>query len=178
MTDRNIAISQADVSEAPTLAALATTAFSQTYGPYNTGADLEAHLEKTYSLPVIEANFSVPELHYVLARVDEQPAGFGLLAVGSSCNAFRASFPAEIKHLYVLETFQRLRLGWRLMDECCQLAVAAGCDALWLGVWENADWARRFYERYGMKEMGTVEFTLGSDRQTDIVMCLPLSPAS
>ena len=177
MTDRRIAIARPEASDAATLSELAKTAFTQTYGPHNTEADLAAHLDKTYSLAAVEANFAASDLHYVMATVDEEAAGFGLVAVGSACESVSAGHPAEVKHLYVLESFQRLRLGWRLMDECCHIAQASGCDALWLGVWEQAHWARRFYERYGMKNVGTIEFTLVADLQTDIVMSLPLAPA-
>lgn len=176
MAERTISLTTPGAGDAPVLSTLAREAFSQTYGPYNSEADLAAHLEKTYSSQVIEANLQAAGCQYVLARVDGHAAGFGLLAFGSHCSVITADNPAEIKHLYVLEAFQRLRLGWRLMDRLKQAAVDAGSDVLWLGVWQEAHWARRFYERYGMSEAGTMTFMLGSDRQTDIVMSLPLPP--
>jgi ribosomal protein S18 acetylase RimI-like enzyme len=38
---------------------------------------------------------------------------------------------------------------------------------IWLGVWESNFRARRFYDRFGFARVGSHDFMLGDDRQTD-----------
>ena len=56
------------------------------------------------------------------------------------------------------------------MGACLAEAEHRGYQAIWLGVWERNDRAISFYEKWGFATVGTKEFVLGSDAQTDLVM--------
>ena len=60
------------------------------------------------------------------------------------------------------------------MKVCLHEAVAAGCDVIWLGVWEHNPRAIAFYHKWGFKQVGTQTFHLGDDLQTDWVMARPV----
>jgi hypothetical protein len=49
-------------------------------------------------------------------------------------------------------------------------------DFIWLGVWEHNQKAIRLYERQGFTLYSSHEFMLGNDKQTDLLMKMPLSP--
>ena len=55
-----------------------------------------------------------------------------------------------------------------------EAAVSRGAGILWLAVWDRNDRARAFYAKSGFSDMGSKEFILGTDRQTDRVMARPL----
>ena len=45
-----------------------------------------------------------------------------------------------------------------LLDAVLANAGAASATGVWLGVWEHADWAKKFYFKAGFIEVGTHEF--------------------
>ena len=53
-------------------------------------------------------------------------------------------------------------------------AAAEGARTLWLGVWERNERAIAFYRKCGFRDAGTHVFTLGRDRQRDLVLERPL----
>jgi ribosomal protein S18 acetylase RimI-like enzyme len=167
---QTICIRAASSSDVSRLSQLGRESFAETYRPYNTATDLAAHLASTYSLEMIGSNIEDPGQDYLIALVDGVAAGFGLLRSGPCPDGLNARMAFEVHQLYVLRKYQRLRLGTRLVDALTDLAKERGGDALWLSVWERADWARRFYERYGFESFGQVGFKLGSSDQADILM--------
>lgn len=75
----------------------------------------------------------------------------------------------EVRRLYVLAAFQNCGVGSSLMDAA--LGDHAG-KAVFLDVWEDNAGARRFYERYGFRRVGTRAFRAASGDVTgvDLVM--------
>ena len=64
------------------------------------------------------------------------------------------------------------------MRACITEATDRHCDGIWLGVWTKNGRAIRFYQRWGFTQKGTQPFTLGHDRQTDLVLWLSLDDHS
>jgi len=64
-------------------------------------------------------------------------------------------------------------VGRELMARTLQHAIAAGSRYLWLQVWQEADWAIRFYQRAGFGIVGTTPFTWGARLETDWLMARP-----
>ena len=46
---------------------------------------------------------------------------------------------------------------------------------VWLGVWEENARAIAFYRKCGFVDVGSIDFFVGSDRQTDRVLAVPLA---
>jgi ribosomal protein S18 acetylase RimI-like enzyme len=61
-----------------------------------------------------------------------------------------------------------------LITEAFDAARTAGARHLWLGVWEHNARALRFYAKCGFVDVGSHDFVLGTDRQTDRVMVAPV----
>ena len=47
-------------------------------------------------------------------------------------------------------------------------------DVLWLAVWERNERAIGFYRRFGFETCGALEFRLGHDVQSDLLMARPV----
>jgi ribosomal protein S18 acetylase RimI-like enzyme len=60
------------------------------------------------------------------------------------------------------------------MDAVLSEAQARQARTLWLGVWERNPRAIAFYRKRGFQDVGSHEFLLGQDRQTDRVMVLAI----
>jgi ribosomal protein S18 acetylase RimI-like enzyme len=61
-------------------------------------------------------------------------------------------------------------LGDQLMHFSLEKAKTAGCEAVWLTVWEHNPRAISFYQKWGFTPTGTEDFVLGDDIQLDYVM--------
>ena len=80
----------------------------------------------------------------------------------------------EIQRFYVDHAWHGQGVARQLMAACVATARARGGATVWLGVWERNARAIRFYTKHGFTDVGTHDFLLGSDRQTDRVMSRPV----
>jgi diamine N-acetyltransferase len=56
-------------------------------------------------------------------------------------------------------------------------ARSRGARTLWLGVWEHNPRAISFYVKCGFRDIGSQDFWVGADRQTDRVMAMAVRDA-
>jgi GNAT superfamily N-acetyltransferase len=59
-----------------------------------------------------------------------------------------------IRHAYVLTNYQRQGLGEKLLNLLLSLAKTS---VVYVGTWETASWAIKFYEKYGFKLVSNEE---------------------
>ena len=80
------------------------------------------------------------------------------------CEALARAYPDNTwvaYALYVLEAFQKQKIGWRLMRFC--LEELAGCGRVFVWVLAGNDKAIRFYEQVGFRPDGNEKMlTLGA----------------
>lgn len=153
---------------------LGARTFHDTYGHTNDPHELAAHVAENYSEPVIAEALRNPQVHYMVAEASGRIIGFAKLMVGSGEDGIDAVRPAELNQLYVEADRHGRGVGRALLKACVDRAREAGCDVLWLGVWEKNPNAIGFYERLGFHKVGTHGFQFGSELQTDLLMAQAL----
>ena len=176
-------IRHATPDDAGRLALAAARFFAQTFGPENRPEDMAAYLADTFTIDRQAADIRDPDSTIWLAEVRQSSAppasaaeliGYVQLRQRAGASAVTAQQPAEIARLYVDKAWLGRGVGAALVETCLNAAQASGADVAWLGVWERNARAIRFYEKYGFRRVGTQQFQLGSDLQTDLVMARPL----
>jgi diamine N-acetyltransferase len=55
------------------------------------------------------------------------------------------------------------------MEKCCEIGREKGYETLWLGVWDKNIAAQRFYEKIGMGNVGTTDFSDGKNEFINLV---------
>ena len=105
-----------------------------------------------------------------IAEADGRMVGFTQLRLLSTHARVVAKRPAELNRIYVVAEWQGRGVAGHLMQDALEAAARAGCDSLWLGVWEHNPKAMAFYRKFGLEIVGTHAFMLGEDRQRDLVM--------
>jgi ribosomal protein S18 acetylase RimI-like enzyme len=82
----------------------------------------------------------------------------------------------ELVRVYVLKEFQGAGIAQKVMQECLRVTREefTTCKSIWLGVWEKNHRAITFYQKFNFEKVGSHEFVLGDDIQTDDVMELIL----
>lgn len=182
LSEHEIVIQRAAVADAKLLAGMAAALFTQTFGAVNSPEDLSAYLSSAFSEQRLRRDLADERNRIFLAREargeDRGPAvGYAHLRLESEPETvrMRADRPAEIARLYADSAWHGRGVGAALMTTCIAVARDWGADVLWLGVWQQNPRAIAFYEKHGFRAVGEQIFTLGSDRQRDLVMALDLT---
>lgn len=178
MAAPEVTIRSATEHDVATLVDLGVRTFEDTYADTNDPTELAAHIAETYAEPLIAAALRDPHVVYLVAEGAGRIIGFAKLVVGSREEGIEAARPAELNQLYVDSDQHGRGVGRALLAAGIQRAREAGCDVLWLGVWEENPNAIGFYERFGFQHVGSHDFQFGSELQTDLLMAMPLATAA
>ena len=171
----NFNIRPASVNDAAMLAELGARLFEQAFGAMNKPEDMRAYLASAFSADIQTTELADPERATFIA-VDSggQPIGYAMVRRNRTTTGVDGAAPGELQRIYVDRPWQGHGVGDALMTRCIEQAQAWGCDAFWLGVWQENPRAIAFYERSGFKTVGVATFMVGPDVQHDFVMAQPL----
>ena len=161
--------------DADRLAAFAARTFTDTYAAHNTAEDMRDYLARAFGVEQQSGELGDPAMITVIAESGGALVGYAQLKRGKASALVAGKHPIEIYRFYVDRAAHGTGVAQRLMAETLEAAAEMGGDAVWLGVWERNPRAIAFYTKAGFQDMGTQIFQLGSDRQTDRVLCRPLS---
>ncbi len=171
------AIRFATAADAEALSEFAAHVFAETFGPDNDPLDMQAYLSAAFTPAKQAAEIAAPTCVCLIADVDGAMVGYALLRLGAAAPTVPPSsteHPVELQRFYVAHAWHGRGVASRLMAACVETARARGGATIWLGVWERNPRAIRFYEKHGFTDVGSQEFLLGADLQTDRVMMRPV----
>lgn len=172
MPELVLKIRQAAIEDAKVLTDLAYTTFWDAFAhhPKNAPDDLNHYMRQAFNLEQITSELADDQNIFLIAEIDEKPAGYAKIIIDNIEPGIAASRPVELQRLYSHQEYIGKGVGQNLMDACFERAVVEGRDVMWLGVWEYNPRAQRFYEKNGFAVVGKHTFQLGSDPQTDLLM--------
>lgn len=156
------------------MAELAAATFRDAFGSENDAADLALHLARSYGLAQQTAELRHPAITTLLAYVDGELAGYAQLRQGLPPACVVAARPIELWRFYVARPWHGRGVAQELMAAARDAAKRRGAASLWLGVWERNPRAQAFYRKSGFVDVGSQQFLVGTDAQTDRVMELTL----
>ncbi|MEI6739440.1 MAG: GNAT family N-acetyltransferase [Gemmatimonadaceae bacterium] len=190
---------RAVLADAAALATLAADTFTETFGADNRPEDLAAHLAASYGIAQQTAELQDPAVITLVAEQDgalvgfaqirrqDAPASVTAAAAEQAASTTHAATthaathvdprPVELHRLYLRRVAHGTGLGAALMQGAREAAVALGGTHLWLGVWERNPRAIAFYTKSGFVRVGSHDFFVGDDRQTDWLLMTPLPSA-
>lgn len=163
-------IRRAVPADAEPLADLAARTFRVTFVADTRPEDMAAHLAGSYSPARQRAEIASPEITTLIAAIGDDLAAFAQLRGGPPPSCVTSTRPVEVWRFYVDHAWHGRGVAQRLMQAAIDEAAATGATAVWLGVWENNARALAFYRKFGFVDVGSHEFLVGSDAQTDRVM--------
>jgi GNAT superfamily N-acetyltransferase len=162
------------IQDAAALAAFAARTFAETFAADNAAADMQAHLSRTYGVEQQTAELTDSATVTLLAEADGRLIGYAQVRRAPAPPCVQPPDAIEVHRFYVDTPAHGTGAAQRLMAAVCDAARTAGASHLWLGVWEHNARAIRFYAKCGFVDVGSHEFVLGTDRQTDRVMVAPV----
>lgn len=127
-------------------------------------------LNEEYDFDKLKAEVENPESFYYFYYFEDELAGYLKLNVGAAQTESDYPEALEIQRIYVLQKYQGKRIGLAMMQQALVIAEELKKPQVWLGVWENNFKAQAFYQKSGFKKVGSHDFILGDDRQTDHIL--------
>lgn len=144
--------------------------FHETFASQNRKEDMAKYLDEGLSLQNLNRELDSTSSAFYFAYIDDQIAGYLKVNWGDSQTENHDKDAFEIERIYIFKSFQGSGVGQSLFDFSLKLAKDRGANYVWLGVWEYNHKARSFYKKNGFTEFGKHIFTLGQDKQTDVLM--------
>ena len=133
--------------------------------------DMEDFLRDAYSIETLSQELDNPESDFYFLYQDDRLVGYLKLNVGAAqTEQGIADNTLEIQRIYVRLSEKRQGFGTALMEFALQQAKDAGCDSVWLGVWEHNDAAQTFYKSYGFVRVGEHVYWTGNQADTDHIL--------
>ncbi|KAF9880063.1 major facilitator superfamily transporter [Colletotrichum karsti] len=168
----SINIRPATLDDTQAIAELGCHVFSVTFGHSVEPHELKAFLDESYSLEAVAKDLSDPNKDTILATdLEGDILGFAMLTRGSTepCVADLEA-TVELQRIYLYPKAHGTGTAKALADRLEDMAREQGFKNIWLGVWEENFRARKAYEKWGYKRVGTHDFVVGSVVQTDDIL--------
>ncbi|WP_431322692.1 N-acetyltransferase family protein [Rhizobium sp. YTU87027] len=162
-------IRRAELSEAEALAQFAAHLFRDTYDKDTAASDIDAHIEKNFSVGHQAGEISDPSAAVFLSTFDDRIIGYAHVIFDSVNHR-----PAFLNRIYVHTGWRGRGLATELLETVLSEARQRGETRLELTVFEQNARAIAFYKRAGFAVTGNTAFTVGQDVQTDLVMAIDL----
>ena len=160
--------------DAAALAELAARTFADTFAHSNDPGDMAAYLASAYGLRQQTAELEDPDVVTLLAFRGDILVGYAQVRRQPPPACVDVEHPVELRRFYIDRAEHGRGVARVLMDEAHAAVRALGGLHVWLGVWERNTRAIAFYRKYGFERVGSHDFFVGSDRQTDDVFVAPV----
>lgn len=170
----SISIRHGNASDAAVLAEFAARTFAETFAADNNPEDMQAFLETTYGIPQQTQELTDPNVITLLVHEAQTLVAFAQVRRGPPPHCVTQPNPIELQRFYVDRPAHGKGIAQKLMAEVRQAAKELSGQHLWLGVWEHNPRAITFYQKMGFVEVGSHDFFVGPDRQTDQIMVTKL----
>lgn len=152
------------------LQTIAKQTFTETFGSQNTAEDLAKFLNEEYDFNKLKSEVADPESFYYFCYFNDELAGYLKLNIGSAQTESDYLEALEVQRIYVLQKYQGQKIGLSLMQHAIAVAKKIKKSQVWLGVWEKNLKAQAFYRKSGFEKVGSHDFVLGDDIQTDYIL--------
>jgi ribosomal protein S18 acetylase RimI-like enzyme len=150
--------------------------FHETFGPQNTPENMQAYLSSAFNEARQLAEIENPDAITLLVDSGATLVGYAHLQLGEAPLCVSDRHAIELVRFYVDPALHGRGVAQQLMRESLA-AAAARALSVWLGVWDHNARAIAFYEKCGFRDVGSHDFMLGTDRQTDRIMWRPIHAA-
>ena len=170
--------SELDSAELDTLVQIARRTFTDAFGHNYTLDDLNTYLMTRMSAEAFQQELQEPGSQFYWMKLDDQVVGY--LKWITPCQRYLDQIDRTFRQAFFLERFYLLEeakgtgLGPVGMQFVITQAKRSKADALYLTVWEHNHRAQHFYQNFGFRTVGAIEFEVGNARDHEYVYALKL----
>ncbi len=165
-----ITLKKADLNDLTSIQQLGQQTFMETFASENTPENIAQYLEKSFNTAQLTSELQNPESQFYLAFWDDLPIGYLKINFGQSQTEVIDEKALEVQRIYVLKEYHGKKIGQLFIDQVFKIVRQKPVTFIWLGVWEQNHRAIAFYTKNGFSTFDTHVFTVGNDKQTDLLM--------
>lgn len=163
-------------ADACALAVFAARTFAESYGADNRPEDIEAHLATAYGTPQQTSELNDPASVTLMAYSGEILVAYAQIRHSTPPSCVPQDHVVELHRFYVDRLAHGQGVAQRLMAAVHRVVHDFSAHHIWLGVWERNPRAIAFYKKEGFVDIGSTEFFVGPDRQSDRVFVAKARP--
>lgn len=166
----SIEIKKAVIADLEALQQISTQTFTETFASENSVENLKNYLEESFNLEKLRSEINNPDSHFYLALSGSETVGYLKINFRDAQTEKMHRNAIEIHRVYVLKAFHGKKIGQLLLDQAIKIAKESKAEYIWLGVWEENHNALNFYTKNNFIQFDKHIFTLGDDKQTDLLL--------
>lgn len=165
----NLNIREAKFEDLNLLSVLGITTCYEAYFQLDPSNDLADYCILAFNLEQVETELKDPNSTFLIAELDGNAVGFVKLREGKKLECLVGKNAIEVQRIYVLEKMKGKNIGRELLNRCFSIGKEKGYEILWLGVWDKNIVAQKFYQKLGMRNIGTIDFSDGKSEFLNFV---------
>ncbi|HEX6169674.1 MAG TPA: GNAT family N-acetyltransferase [Chitinophagaceae bacterium] len=148
------------LQHAEVLSELGAETFYSAHKDSAPATELTTYMGKIYSLDAITKELSNPENIYHIIKHESTIAGFSKMELNMKHPAIEMANVSKMDQIYLLDSFQGLKLGAKLLSFNIEYSKSCGQNGMWLVVWVGNTTAITFYEKFGFHIVTRDDFHL------------------
>jgi ribosomal protein S18 acetylase RimI-like enzyme len=170
-----IAIRRGVPADATVLAEFARRMYVEAFGAGTDSADLLAFLDTNYGAEKQGRELESADMITLLAEVGGRLVGYAQVRHSTPPDCVVGEDVVELWRFYIDRPFHGRGAAQMMMAAALSAARELGGRRIWLSVWEENPRAIAFYLKSGFEDVGTTDFWVGSERQSDRVLLRDLN---
>ncbi len=170
----SIEIRIATVADLEILQKLSIQTFTETFAAVNSAENLEDYIKNNLNITQLTTELNNTNSQFFIAYSNREVIGYLKINFDDAQTEVIDTDALEIHRIYVLQTFHGKNIGHLLINKAISIAKSKTKTYVWLGVWEENYRALQFYTKNGFVVFDKHIFTLGNDKQTDLLMKLTI----
>lgn len=165
-----ITIESCTIQQLDQLISVSEETFEATFRAENTAENMANYLATAFTIDKMTKELNNPFSQFYFAKIEGEIAGYLKLNHEEAQTEQLEEAQLEVERIYIRQRFQKRGIGQLLMNKAIEVAQSKGYDAIWLGVWEKNLHAIHFYEKAGFRQIGSHDFLMGDEQQTDYIL--------
>jgi ribosomal protein S18 acetylase RimI-like enzyme len=170
-----IVVRRAETSDLFNLAVLKQQVWISTYATEGLIDAFSSYVLSEYSVENVSQSITDKYKLILLATINECLIGCAEILLSPKSPIASEDPCLEISTLYILERFQGVGIGTKLLAECERAAKQLGFNKVWLTVYYKNIKAIDFYAGQNFTHIGDTDFVLRKDKHKNYIMLKVLS---
>jgi len=165
-----IVIREAKPTDLNNLAVLKQQVWISTYATEGLVDVYSSYVLSEFSVENIRTTLMDRNNLILIATINECVIGCAEILLSPDNNLASVGPCLEISTLYILERFQGIGIGKKLLEACLTEIKKLNYDKAWLTVYHKNSKAIEFYTRHKFTHIGDTYFLLGEDKHKNYIM--------
>lgn len=170
----NLRFRDGAVTDAERIADLGRQTFAEHFGSQFKRSDLELYMDRYFSLEKVRRDLELTNFDYRVAEAGSTLVGYAKIGPANLPLSISDPSRLQLHRLYVRGARQGVGVGGILLSWAIERAKERQAGELCLGVSSNNKRAIKVYESRGFVGCGTHQVDIGSTKDEELMMTLPL----